>query len=87
MLFRSHCISEMLKFGYASDKVLMIGDAPGDSDAAEANGVYYYPILVNKESESWQELVDTGLSKFKDGAYGGDYQEAKKTEFLANLGG
>ena len=65
----------------------MVGDAPGDSDAADKNGVYYYPILVNKEPESWQELTETGLGKLKDGTYGGDYQSKKKKEFLANLGG
>jgi len=84
---KAHCIAEMLKFGYAPNKVLMVGDAPGDSDAAEQNGVYYYPILVNKEPESWQELMTTGLDKLKNGTYGGDYQDAKKKEFLTNLGG
>ena len=84
---KAHCISEMLKFGYAPDKVLMVGDAPGDSDAAEKNGIYYYPILVNKESDSWEELMNNGLPKLKDGTYGGDYQEKKKKEFLQNLGG
>ena len=84
---KAHCISEMLKFGYAPGKVLMIGDAPGDADAAKQNGVFYYPILVNKESESWKELIATGLDKLKAGTYGGDYQDKKKKEFLANLGG
>lgn len=84
---KAHCISEMLKFGYDTDKVLMVGDAPGDSDAADANGVYYYPILVNKEEESWMELRETGYEKLQTGAYGGDYQNKKKEEFLANLGG
>ncbi len=84
---KAHCIAEMLKFGYAPDKVLMVGDAPGDADAAEQNGVYYYPILVNKEAESWQELISTGLSKLQNGTYGGEYQTAKKKEFLTNLGG
>ena len=44
---KAACIAEMLKFGYDSAKVVMIGDAPGDCDAAEKNGVWYYPILVN----------------------------------------
>ena len=65
----------------------MVGDAPGDSDAAEQNGVYYYPILVNKEPESWQELITTGLNKLKAGTYGEEYQNTKKEEFLRNLGG
>lgn len=84
---KTHCIAEMLKLGYSPNKVLMIGDAPGDSDAAEQNGVYYYPILVNKEPESWQELISTGLGLVKSGTYGGDYQNQKKKEFLRNLGG
>ena len=84
---KAHCISEMLKYGYAPDKVLMVGDAPGDSDAAEKNGVYYYPILVNKEQESWLELISTGIEHLKNGTYGGDYQNKKKEEFLRNLGG
>jgi len=84
---KAHCIAEMLKYGYAPDKVLMVGDAPGDSDAAEKNGVYYYPILVNNEPESWQELITTGLENLKNGIYGGDYQKKKKEEFLRNLGG
>ncbi len=84
---KAHCISEMLKFGYAPDMVLMVGDAPGDSDAAESNNVYYYPILVNFETESWKELISTGFDKLKNGTYGSDYQNKKKEEFLRNLGG
>ena len=34
---KAACIAEMLKFGYDLDKVVMIGDAPGDCDAAEKN--------------------------------------------------
>ena len=84
---KAHCISEMLKFGYDLDKVLMVGDAPGDSDAAEKNGVLYYPILVNKEGESWKELKDIALDKLRDGVYEGIYAEDKQKEFLRNLGG
>ncbi len=84
---KAHCISEMLKFGYAPDKVLMVGDAPGDNDAAKANGVLYFPILVGKEGTSWEELKNTALSKLKDGTYTGTYAVEKETEFLRNLGG
>ena len=84
---KAHCIAEMLKFGYAPDHVLMVGDAPGDCDAAEKNGVYYFPILVNKEGDSWSELKAVALGKLQDETYGGQYQNDKKKEFLANLGG
>ena len=83
---KAHCISEMLKFGYEKDHVLMVGDAPGDCDAAEANGVWYYPILVNQETESWAELREIGLNKLLNGQYE-QYQPEKKRQFLMNLGG
>lgn len=83
---KAACIKEMLKFGYDLDKVVMIGDAPGDCDAAEKNGVYYYPILVNHEKESWDEAISTAFGKLRDGEYP-DYGAKKKQEFLKNLGG
>lgn len=83
---KAHCIAEMLKFGYEKDHVLMVGDAPGDCDAAEVNGVWYYPILVNQEAESWEELRDVALYKLRDLDYAA-YQPEKKEQFLKNLGG
>lgn len=84
---KAHCIAQMLKFGYAPDHVLMVGDAPGDCDAAETNGVLYFPILVNREGESWTELRETALGKLHDGTYAGAYAAEKKQQFLHNLGG
>lgn len=83
---KAHCIAKMLQFGYAPDKVLMVGDAPGDCDAAQKNGVWYYPILVNHEKRSWDELVSAGFDKLRSGTYAA-YGQEKKKEFLANLGG
>ena len=83
---KAACIKEMLKYGYDLDKVLMIGDAPGDCDAAEKNGVFYYPILVNHEKESWDEAVGVAFANLQFGAYA-DYGLQKKQAFLSNLGG
>ncbi len=83
---KAACIARMLEFGYDARKVLMVGDAPGDCDAAEKNGVYYYPILVNHEQESWEEAVTTGFPKLRSGDYR-EYGAEKKREFLHNLGG
>ncbi len=83
---KAACIAEMLKFGYDPDKVLMIGDAPGDSDAAEKNGVHYYPILVNHEKESWDEAIAVAYGKLLSGTYA-PYGVEKKKAFLENLGG
>lgn len=83
---KAACIAEMLKFDYDPSKVLMIGDAPGDCEAAEKNGVWYYPILVNHEKASWDEVITTAFNKLQSGEYA-EYGIQKKKEFLANLGG
>ena len=83
---KAACIREMLKFGYDVDKVVMVGDAPGDCDAAEKNGIHYYPILVNHEKESWDEAIAVAFDKLRSGDYA-EYGAAKKQEFLRNLGG
>ena len=83
---KAACIQEMLKFGYDPDKVLMIGDAPGDADAAAKTGVHYYPILVNHEKESWEEAIAVAFGKLQNGSYA-PYGAQKKQEFLENLGG
>lgn len=84
---KAFCIAELLKKGYAADRVLMCGDAPGDLQAAEQNGVFYYPILVKKEAASWDAFVKEALPRLVDGRYGEEYQQGKIQEFLSNLGG
>ena len=84
---KAYCIAELLKKGYDSDKVLMCGDAPGDLQAAETNGVFYFPILVRKEKASWEEFMEKGFSHLLNGTYEGAYQNEKTTAFLQNLGG
>ena len=76
----------MLKFGYDLDKVVMIGDAPGDLDAAAKNHVWYYPILVNHEKESWDEAIAVAYDKLRSGDFAA-YAAQKEQDFLHNLGG
>lgn len=82
---KAYCIGELLKKGYDKDKVIMCGDAPGDMDAAQVNGVFYYPIKVGFEKESWEEFIEVGFGKLLDGSYAGEYQSAKNDEFIKNL--
>ena len=82
---KAHCIEELRKKGYAPDHVLMVGDAPGDRQAAIENGVYYYPILARREKESWTE-APAAFSKLVQGEYQ-PYGQTKDREFLDNLGG
>ncbi len=84
---KSYCMGELLKKGYEREQILMIGDAPGDYEAARENGIYFYPILVRKETESWEEFRKTGLERFVQGSYGGIYQKERIDIFLNNLKG
>ncbi len=81
---KAYCISRLKEKGY--DAILMCGDAPGDEQAARTNGVMYYPILVNREDESWKRFLDEALDKFLQNEYAGAYQQARLAEFSANLG-
>ena len=63
----------------------MTGDAPGDLDAANKNNVFYFPILVNKEKESWVEFKEEAVNRLLDGTYAGEYQDKKVEEFKENL--
>jgi phosphoglycolate phosphatase-like HAD superfamily hydrolase len=70
---------------YDERKVLMVGDAPGDRDAAEANGVLFYPIEPGREEESWQRFYEEALPRFFGGTYAGDYMNAQVARFEAIL--
>lgn len=83
---KAFCIAELMKKGYDPGKILMVGDAPGDRDAAVKNGVRYYPILVGKEGESWTRLREEAFSKLLTGTFDDEYQASLIHEFEKNLG-
>ena len=66
---------------YEPHRILMVGDAPGDLQAAEANGVLFYPIDPGFEDESWQRFFEEGLPKFLSESYAGAYMSAQLTRF------
>jgi phosphoglycolate phosphatase-like HAD superfamily hydrolase len=70
---------------YDDDRILLIGDAPGDRDSADATGVRYYPINPGHEAESWERFHDEALARFLEGTYAGGYEAALIAEFDALL--
>lgn len=70
---------------YEPERMLMIGDAPGDMRAARANKALFYPILPSEEAESWKRFHEEAFDRFVAGTYGGDYEEALVREFEALL--
>lgn len=82
---KQHCIAELKKKGYDIDKILMVGDAPGDLQAAKNNDVKFYPILVSKEGFSWERLVGEAVPKLINGEFDEIYQNQLIDEFNRSL--
>jgi phosphoglycolate phosphatase-like HAD superfamily hydrolase len=81
--------TEHLRFAakdkYAPEKILMIGDAPGDYKAAKSNGALFFPIVPGQEEDSWKRFHDEALDKFFGGTYAGDYESGLIKAFDASL--
>jgi phosphoglycolate phosphatase-like HAD superfamily hydrolase len=59
---------------YSADHVLMIGDAPGDREAAKANNALFFPVNPGQEDQSWERLFKEGLARFAAGTFAGAYE-------------
>ena len=70
---------------YPDQKILMIGDAPGDFKAAKSNGALFYPIIPGREEASWELFFNEAMDKFFAGTYVGDYEAKLVREFDASL--
>ena len=70
---------------YQPEKILMVGDAPGDLEAARANGVLFYPIDPGAEDASWQRFFEEALPRFFAGTYAGEYMAAQVARFQSLL--
>ena len=66
---------------YPVNKILMIGDAKGDLEAARNNDILFYPILPGNEDESWKNFLNEGLEKFINGSFEGNYEETLIRKF------
>jgi phosphoglycolate phosphatase-like HAD superfamily hydrolase len=66
---------------YRPQHALMIGDAPGDHQAAVANHALFYPINPGAEEASWRRFHDEGIDKFLSLKFAGSYQEELLAEF------
>jgi phosphoglycolate phosphatase-like HAD superfamily hydrolase len=66
---------------YAPGNRLMIGDAPGDREAAEATGCLFYPVVPGREEESWEAFCLEAFPRFLAGQYDGAYATALLIDF------
>ena len=66
---------------YAPQHTLMVGDAPGDYQAAVANDALFFPVNPGAEEASWKRLYEEGIERFLAGTFTGKYQEKLLAEF------
>ena len=73
------------KGGYSNTQVLMMGDAPGDLNAAKTVGALFYPINPGNEEASWERFYNEACDKFLAGEYAGEYEASLIAEFETYL--
>jgi phosphoglycolate phosphatase-like HAD superfamily hydrolase len=52
---------------FSPSRILMVGDAPADHEAAMAAGVLFFPIRAGRENSDWQFLGQHILPRFTGG--------------------
>jgi phosphoglycolate phosphatase-like HAD superfamily hydrolase len=82
---KSEHIALGAKGKYPDNKILMIGDARGDLDAARNNGILFFPVIPGREDKSWEIFLSEGLGKFISGTFAGTYEESLISEFRKSL--
>ena len=70
---------------YPANKILMIGDAPGDFNAAKKNNALFFPIVPGHEEASWERFHKEGLDRFFAGTFAGAYEAELQKAFDASL--
>jgi len=70
---------------YPPPKMLMIGDAPGDLEAARSINALFFPVVPGKEEESWMRLREESLPRFFNATFQGEYENALIREFMDSL--
>jgi phosphoglycolate phosphatase-like HAD superfamily hydrolase len=70
---------------YDPEKVLLIGDAPGDWKAAREVGVCFAPTVPGQEADCWKRLLEEDLELFFAGNYRGRVMNNRVAEFQAAL--
>ncbi len=66
---------------YDNDKILVIGDSPGDLYAAKNVEALFYPILPTKEIHAWDNFNKEYLDVFLKGDYSGEKEKRQIEEF------
>jgi phosphoglycolate phosphatase-like HAD superfamily hydrolase len=64
---KASCLAARSGGRSASGSVLVVGDAPGDLEAARCTSSAFFPIIPGREEACWSLFVSTGLPRFLEG--------------------
>ena len=70
---------------YGPGRILVMGDAMGDLEAARAVGAAFYPIKPREEETSWKRFCEDVYDEFLAGRYTGEREDRLVDEFRALL--
>jgi phosphoglycolate phosphatase-like HAD superfamily hydrolase len=70
---------------YIPQNILIIGDGPGDLEAARYIDALFFPIIPGSEEESWLLLIEEALSRFFENRYRGEYEDMLVGKYLDYL--
>lgn len=82
---KAHHLKALTAAGYAPGCVLMIGDAPGDMEAAERAGALFYPINPGGEAAAWRCFKEQAWDRFLRGTFTGPFADGLRARFVASL--
>ena len=82
---KADVLAGFIAAGQDPHKIIMIGDSPGDLEAAEENGTWFFPIIVGDEAASWKELQDKVADQFVAGEYTKEDHDRNVEKFWSNL--
>lgn len=82
---KKECIRKLIDLGFEKDKIIMLGDSPGDIESAIDNDVLYYPIMVDYEVESWNDFKEKVFPMLLTGEYKEGLMASYKEEYNKNL--
>jgi phosphoglycolate phosphatase-like HAD superfamily hydrolase len=82
---KSEHLAIAAKSKYMNNRILMIGDAKGDLDAAKNNSVLFFPIIPGEENHSWKRLLEEDLDRFVKGKFAGNYEDSLINRFRDSL--
>lgn len=82
---KADVIAGFINEGSDASDIIMVGDSPGDLEAAEVNATAFYPIIVGDEKASWDTLRTEVADKFVAGELTEADQAALNDAFWTNL--